>query len=327
MGRVIRFLRLCARELAFAALASFALWTGGDAALAGLPQLIGAVTPGVMTPAQAGPQPRRDMARLALPGFETSRHAPQLLYPVVANALPDWLTALRAVPQKPVIAIVIDDLGADIAGTQVAMRLPKPVALAFLPYAEMTPAFAARARDEGRTVLAHVPMQALRGPSDAPMMLEVGMARDEVLRRLHWSLDRVPGAVGLNNHEGSRFTSDVAALAPVLETVKARGLFFLDSKTAASSRAEDAARAAGIKSGGRDIFLDDDRHEAAVRQQLAALAAMAKKNGAAIAIGHPHAVTLRLVAEWLRQDHGVTLVTLEAAMQAKDARVRALAAR
>jgi polysaccharide deacetylase 2 family uncharacterized protein YibQ len=329
MGPMIRFLQSHARELLFAALAGFALWTGGSAALAGLPHLVGAVTPGLMAQAHADAPPlRHDIARLALPGFDESRHAPQLLYPVAAQGFPEWLTALRAVQTaRPVIAIVIDDLGADIAGTQVALRLPRQVALAFLPYAEMTPAFAARAKDEGRTVLAHVPMQALRGTRDAPMMLETGMPRDEITRRLNWSLDRVPGATGLNNHEGSRFTADVAAMQPVLAAAKARGLFFLDSKTSAGSRAEDAARAAGLKAGGRDIFLDDDQSEAAVRRQLAALASVAKKNGAAIAIGHPHAVTLRLVAEWLAQDHGVELVTLEAAMQAKDARAKLLSAR
>ncbi len=329
MGPVIRFVKRRARELVFAGLAGFALWTGGAAALAGLPHLIGAVTPGLMATAHAdAPPARADVARLALPGFAQSLHAPQLLYPVVAQVLPDWLVARPdAPPQKPVIAIVIDDLGADISGTEKAMRLPKAVALAFLPYAEMTPAFAMRARDEGRTVLAHVPMQATRVTRTTPMLLETGMAADEILRRLNWSLDRVPGAVGLNNHEGSRFTADDAALAPVMAAAKARGLFFLDSKTSPASRAEDAARAAGLRTGGRDIFLDDDQSEAAVRQQLAALAATAKRNGAAIAIGHPHAVTLRLVAEWLGQDLGVTLVTLEAAMRAKDARARAMAAR
>ena len=104
-----------------------------------------------------------------------------------------------------------------------------------------------------------------------------------------------------------------------MQAVKARGLFFLDSKTSPASKVEHVARAAGIKAGGRDIFLDDDQSEAAVRAQLTALAATAKRQGAAIAIGHPHVVTLRLA-----DDHSVTLVTLEMAMRAKDARALAL---
>ncbi len=65
-----------------------------------------------------------------------------------------------------------------------------------------------------------------------------------------------------------------------------------------------------------------------MRRQLVELVAVAKKQGAAIAIGHPHAVTLRLLAEWLAEDHGVTLVPLPEAMRAPgNERAMALAAR
>ena len=146
------------------------------------------------------------------------------------------------------------------------------------------------------------------------------MAPDEIARRLAWSLERVPGAVGVNNHEGSRFTSDQAALAPVMAILKARGLFFFDSRTSGGSKGEAAAKAAGVDSIGRDIFLDDDQSEGAVTAQLNALAATAKRQGIAVAIGHPHAATLRLLKAWLAEDHGVKLVTLPEAMRAKAAR-------
>jgi polysaccharide deacetylase 2 family uncharacterized protein YibQ len=257
--------------------------------------------------------------RLALSGFGESRHAPQVLYPVVARAMPGWLRAAPARKAPPLVAICIDDLGEDIAGTEQALRLPKAVALAFLPYAAATPDFAARAREEGHTVLAHVPMQPLGRSDPGPMALEAGMAPDEILRRLNWSLARVPGAAGVNNHEGSRFTSDAGALAPVMAVLKARGLFFFDSRTSAGSKGAAAAKAAGVDSVSRDIFLDDDPRAAAVTAQLNALAVAAKRDGVAVAIGHPHAATLRLVKAWLAEDHGVRLVTLQEAMRAKAA--------
>jgi polysaccharide deacetylase 2 family uncharacterized protein YibQ len=102
--------------------------------------------------------------------------------------------------------------------------------------------------------------------------------------------------------------------------LKARGLFFFDSRTSGGSRGEAAARAAGVASIGRDIFLDDDQSETAVTAQLTALVATAKRQGVAVAIGHPHAATLRLLKAWLAQDHGVRLVTLPEAMRAKAAR-------
>jgi polysaccharide deacetylase 2 family uncharacterized protein YibQ len=112
-----------------------------------------------------------------------------------------------------------------------------------------------------------------------------------------------------------------------MQALKGRGLFFLDSRTSGASKAEAVARSMGLTGSGRDIFLDDDQSEAAVRRQLDELVSVAKKQGAAIAIGHPHPTTLRLLAEWLAEDHGVTLVTLPAAIKAKTEREMALAAR
>jgi polysaccharide deacetylase 2 family uncharacterized protein YibQ len=305
------------RELGFAVLAVAALALGGGAALDGASLFVAALTPGMTAQAQGAP--RDGTMRLALSGFGESRHAPQVLYPVVARAMPGWLRAAPARKAPPLVAICIDDLGEDIAGTEQALRLPKAVALAFLPYAAATPDFAARAREEGHTVLAHVPMQPLGRSDPGPMALEAGMAPDEILRRLNWSLARVPGAAGVNNHEGSRFTSDAGALAPVMAVLKARGLFFFDSRTSAGSKGEAAAKAAGVDSVSRDIFLDDDPRAAAVTAQLNALAVAAKRDGVAVAIGHPHAATLRLVKAWLAEDHGVRLVTLQEAMRAKAA--------
>jgi polysaccharide deacetylase 2 family uncharacterized protein YibQ len=265
-----------------------------------------------------------------------------VLYPVNTTPLPDWLTeairnaksppplrgdALEQPRAKAVIAICIDDLGEDLAGTDKAMALPKEVALSFLPFAESTPFLAEAASRRGHLVLAHVPMQALNGKDPGPMGLKPGMSRDEIARRLGWNLSRVPGLVGINNHEGSRFTADAVALEPVMATLKARHLFFFDSRTGPQSAVRDAARAAGVMTAARDIFLDDQPGAPAVSAELEMLAREARRTGIAIAIGHPHEVTLKLLAQWLAQDHGVTLVPLDEAIRMKAERATALAAR
>ncbi|HJT42843.1 MAG TPA: divergent polysaccharide deacetylase family protein [Rhizomicrobium sp.] len=305
----------------------------GDAALAGLPKFMDAVVPGMAAQAGVSGGPSQDTAHFALSeGFAPSRHAPQVLYP-----MPDWLVdAIQVqkvgVPpvlrgQRPVIAICIDDLGEDIAGTDKAMALPKDVALSFLPYAESTPFLAQAASRKGHLILAHVPMQALGARNPEPMALKTGMAGDEIARILGWNLARVQGLVGINNHEGSRFTADAAALAPVMATLKARRLFFFDSRTGPTSAVGKTARAHGVMTAERDIFLDDDPEPAAVAAQLEMLARMAKRNGVAIAIGHPKDATLRLLKAWLAQDHGVTLVPLDVAMRMKAERTAQFAAR
>src|ERR1041385_2471730 len=209
-------------EIAFALLFGGGLALSGGAALAGIPGLLDAMTPGMAAQAsvKAGV---RDVPRFVIPdGFAESRFAPQVLYPVVNVPKPDWLveamqTARSGPPPivrglRPVIAICIDDLGEDLAGTDKAMALPKEVALSFLPFADATPFLAQAAAGRGHLVLAHVPMQALNGSDPGAMGLKTGMTADEIAKRLGWNLARVPGLVGINNHEGSRFTANPDAL-------------------------------------------------------------------------------------------------------------------
>jgi polysaccharide deacetylase 2 family uncharacterized protein YibQ len=320
-------------EIAFALLFGAGMVLGGGAALAGLPKFLDAAVPGIAAQAGVKQGVTPGITHFAMAGFAESRFTPQVLYPVTTNALPDWLSdAVQAVKngpvlRRPVIAICIDDLGEDIAGTDKAMALPKAVALSFLPYAETTPFLAEAASRKGHLILAHVPMQALGKSDPGPMSLKTGMAADEIARRLGWNLSRVPGLVGINNHEGSRFTADSAALAPVMASLRARHLFFFDSRTGPDSRVGAAARIAGVMTAERDIFLDDDQSATAVKAELEMLGREAKRTGVAIAIGHPHDVTLKLLAAWLAQDHGVTLVPLDEAMRRKAGREVAVAAR
>jgi polysaccharide deacetylase 2 family uncharacterized protein YibQ len=316
------------------------LWLGGGAALAGLPHFIDAAMPGMAAQASADDGYAHGIARFALPqGFDQSHYAPQVLYPVAQTPFPQWLTEAmgaahlarppqtQGVAARPVMAICIDDLGEDIAGTDKAMALPKEVAMSFLPYAETTPFLAEAAARRGHLILAHVPMQAM-GPSDpGPMALKSDMTAAEIARRTTWNLSRVPGLAGINNHEGSRFTADANAFAPVAAALKARHLFFFDSRTGPQSKAGAVAAAYGVMTAGRDIFLDDDQSAANVNAQLEALAHEAKRTGIAIAIGHPHDVTLKLLAAWLAKDHGVTLVPLDEAIRLKSGRQTAIAAR
>ena len=323
------FVRCHGWDSAFALLLAAAMLVGSAPAQKGLARLAG-------SPAMAAEASERSPAAtagVALSGFpDSGAFAPQLLYPVVNHGIPAWLHSVstaaprRSVrPVNPVIAICIDDLGEDIAGTDKAMALPSAVALSFLPYAQTTPFLAVEAARKGHEILAHVPMEALGATDPGPMALKVGAADND--SRLAWHLNRVPGISGFNNHEGSKFTADAASLIPVAKMAAARHLFFFDSRTMADSKVVSVARRAGVDSAARDVFLDDDQSELAVRKQLMALAAVAKRQGVAIAIGHPHDVTLKLLAAWLAEDHGVTLVPLSEAIRLKTERETQFAAK
>jgi hypothetical protein len=225
-----------------------------------------------------------------------------------------------ALAGPPRIAIVIDDLGADVAHTRQAIALPQAVGLAFLPYPESTPTLAREAGHAGHEVLVHVPMQAIGGQNPGPMALSPSLTPEENNRRLDWGLARVPGLMGINNHEGSLFTSNRAALIPVMEHLADRHVFFFDSRTTADSQVVSVARAFGVASAARDVFLDDVQTIDAIDAELRMLEARARDTGVAIAIGHPHEITLDAVAYWAAHHDGFELIPLSEAIRLKTER-------
>jgi uncharacterized protein len=303
-------------EAAFWFMLALAFALGGKSALGGLPRLGEMLLPKQMFAAEARGDAVTQVTRLNLPATAASLFKPQVLYPVVEHPFPEWM-----VNRGPAIAIVIDDLGADAAAARRAMALPQAVALSFLPYPEATPVLARAAARSGHDVLVHLPMQAEDGAIDpGPMTLRLDLPADENLRRLDWALSRVPGFVGINNHEGSAFTQDRAALVPVAEALADRHVFFFDSRTTAESQVVPVARAFGVPSASRDVFLDDVQTPEAIEAQLAELARLARQNGIAIAIGHPHAVTLDVLARWCAAPSGVRLVRISQAIKMKTER-------
>jgi polysaccharide deacetylase 2 family uncharacterized protein YibQ len=288
-------------EGAFWLVFACALVLGADQLASGVPKLAG-----MFLPSQAARAGVADTA--ALRGLVREPEPPERL----ARLSPEAHPAIA-----PAIAIVIDDLGEDVVHTKQAMALPRQVALAFLPYPSRTPALAREAGRAGHEVLVHMPMQALGDADPGPMALKVGLPRTEILRRLDWAVARVPGFVGLNNHEGSRFTADADALAPVMARLAERNVFFFDSRTTPDTKGEAVARAYGVTSAGRDVFLDNVATIDAVDAELRALEARARSQGVAIAIGHPHGITLDAVGYWIAHRDGFALVTLEEAMRRK----------
>ncbi len=279
--------------------------------------------------------PSRDVLRVAegafwlalvFAGLIGARHLMSGLPAAQANAAPAlslWVPAETPSPPaapssgRPVIAIVIDDLGGDEVHARRAIALPGQVALAFLPEPRETPALARLAVRRGHEVLVHVPMQAVSATRLGAMALTVDLPPQEIVRRLDRGLARVPGFIGINNHEGSRFTADREALAPVMEDLARRHVFFLDSRTTAATQVIAVARAHGVQTAARDVFLDDVVTIDAVDAQLRALEAKARAQGAAIAIGHPHDVTLDAVAYWAAHEREFDLVSLREAIRRK----------
>jgi hypothetical protein len=201
---------------------------------------------------------------------------------------------------RPMIAVVIDDLGLDRRNTARVTELPGPLTLAFMTYAGDAPVQTRAARAAGHELLVHVPM----APEDAhlttgPNVLNPDLAPDELARRIDWALSRFDGYVGINNHMGSRFTADRAAMSALFDALRRRGLLFLDSRTTAATVGEEMAMRYDLPFARRNIFLDNETSAGAVWAQLGRLEAEARRTGAAVGIGHPHDGTIDALRRWL----------------------------
>ncbi|WP_144186054.1 divergent polysaccharide deacetylase family protein [Elioraea rosea] len=221
-----------------------------------------------------------------------------LLVPEEPGYTPASLPVPRPVPQMTV-ALVIDDMGLDRRRSARTVRLPGPLTLAYLPYAQDLAGQTRAARAAGHEVILHMPMEPLGAHDPGPSALRATLSEEENLSRLRAALAAVPGAVGVNNHMGSRFTENAAALGPILAEIGARGLYFLDSRTSPRSLAYTTARELGVPALGRDVFLDDSNDPDAITTQIAAMEARARRTGSVIAIGHPREATLEALEAWL----------------------------
>lgn len=220
--------------------------------------------------------------------------------PDVAAVAPLPEAAPPPLAAKPMIAIVIDDMGVDQRRSARAMKLPAKVTLSFLPYARDLKKQSAEAAAMGHEVMLHVAMEPESSEADpGPNVLLTGTPEAELLANLRWNLDQMTGYQGINNHMGSRFTRDLAGMRLVMAELKTRGLFFLDSVTSRDSVGAKTAREAGVPFATRDVFIDHRDDEAFVHKQLAKVEAEARKRGIAIAIGHPRDITLRALKTWL----------------------------
>lgn len=213
---------------------------------------------------------------------------------------PEPIPQQHMVGRKPMIAIVIDDMGLDRAHSARATKLAAGVTLSYLPYSPNIVQQTEEARKNGHELMLHLPMEPERKTADpGPGYLGVEMSPLALHERVNKNLASFSGYVSVNNHMGSKFTKDHDGLGIVMEALAEKNLMFLDSRTAPGSIAEKIARDHGLKSTHRDVFLDDDVAPAAVAKSLIQVEQVARRAGAAIAIGHPKDVTLAALEKWL----------------------------
>ena len=282
--------------------------------------------PGRATPPQAHrppvPIPTSPPARATPPQV----HGPAVPIPAQAPAPPrhnpeaSRVPALVPPPQtapspgKPRghrVAIIFDDAGYGIKAAQEVEGIGRPLTISVLPHLPFSAQIAEEAPQHGMQIILHLPVQPEnRSIALGPGGITVEMTDDEIRRTVNDDLASVPSAVGANNHMGSLGTADPRVMRAVMDVMRTRHLFFVDSMTSSRSVAAKVAREMGVPTAVRAVFLDNEDNEEYVRGQFRALIAIAQSRGDAIAIGHVGKVTARVLAAMLPEfdEAGIQLV-------------------
>ncbi|MEK3876797.1 MULTISPECIES: divergent polysaccharide deacetylase family protein [unclassified Paenibacillus] len=186
------------------------------------------------------------------------------------------------------VAVIIDDFGNSMRGTEEMFKLPVKITVAVMPFLRSSEQDARRAHELGFDVLVHLPMEPRQGKAEwlGPGAVLTSMSDAEVRGRVEAALDNVPYAIGINNHMGSKVTGDERVMGIVLEVCKERGLFFVDSHTNYRSVAGRMARELGMPPVENHIFLDDVHSASHVAKQMKLVQERALSHKFCVTIGH-----------------------------------------
>lgn len=238
-------------------------------------------------------RPERAAAHHSVPDYEA--------FPKEAVPPPPPITRPKPAVHRAPVAIIIDDIGYDKKMAKGFLALNVPLTFSVLPMGTFNHQIIDEALQKDVEIMLHQPME----PNDYPRVnpgpgaLFTGMAPDALIDQLNANLDSLPGVRGVNNHMGSKLTASADKMRQVFTVLKKRDLFFIDSRTTAETRCRQSAELLQLPFAERDVFLDHLQTRAFVEKQLKQLIKRANKQGYAIAIGHPHEVTLGVLKKML----------------------------
>jgi len=215
----------------------------------------------------------------------------------------DRITIPVQLLQMKVVAVIIDDVGHSRPAARPFIEMDHPVALSILPERTFSRDLASEAAERGKTVLLHLPMEPVGYPriDPGPGAILLSHSKEEIIAILERDIASVPGIVGINNHMGSRATTDPRVMKTVLDLIDNRGFFFIDSRTSPETIALKLAREFEIPSARRDVFLDNELTPSAIDARTDELLDLAEKKGWAIGIGHANTETAKALERMARK--------------------------
>ena len=199
------------------------------------------------------------------------------------------------------IVLVIDDFGyRNDSVSDGFLDLNIPITCAIIPGHLQSRKFAQKAFAAGKEVIIHMPMESsLNTPGEDEYKIKSGMTSEEVEWRIREVLKEMPEAIGMNNHQGSKATTNGKVMSVLGLVLKANNKFFIDSRTTSKTVAEEIMRSIGVPTIRRHVFLDNDDSKDKISERIDEVARLAQKQGIAVAIGHAKPNTLKAIKDAL----------------------------
>jgi len=228
---------------------------------------------------------------------------------ILAVAIISFIIILYKAPGKPRpearVAFVIDDWGYSLNNIDALFQIQRPITLSILPHLRYSKEISEKARKYSQKydVILHLPLESKSGKSAERDTIRRNMKKDRVLAILKDDIEGIPGLIGVSNHQGSRATENKETMKIILDELKKRDLFFLDSRTTPVSVCGNIAKKIRLRYAERGVFLDlaqtkdDKQYRAYVKKQIKELVDMAKARGSAIGIGHDKKLTLEVIKD------------------------------
>jgi len=199
------------------------------------------------------------------------------------------------VTKRPRLAIIIDDVGTKTQ-VEAIKSLHIPLTMSFLPPSKTRPNTPKLAKNEN-IYMVHLPMEAMHWSAEEPSTLRISDSQSVISARIKEIKKLFPKVHYINNHTGSKFTSNEVAMNRLIFALNSKHIHFIDSRTTAQTQAPKVMQSFGLKYVYRDVFLDHHMDKTYVLGQIKKAIEVAKNKGTAIAIGHPHKNTLQALYE------------------------------
>lgn len=221
------------------------------------------------------------------------------------------------IPEKPPriepvnkVSLIMDDMGFSLDAIYDILSLQEPITVAIIPFSPLGEQTARIAHQNGLEILLHLPLESINNAeanNGIQGMIFTDMSEQEIIQAVEKDLDQIPYIIGVNNHMGSKVTSNEALMNTILRQLKQRDLFFVDSRTTGKTVAYDVALKLDIPAAQRHVFLDGELDEDYIKEKLIELFTLAQRRGEAVGICHPFPETLKVLKDYFRmaKDYGV----------------------